>query len=124
MKNCGTHGVHNPHEDLLNQAAQSFNALHEDADKTLKEMEKQMDRDAAEIGVTIAGLFRMLTIAYLTIPPMEYHSDSICVVRGENGITVTVRKPDVDDDCDGFCENRNDCADLADDYEEDEDYEN
>ncbi len=79
---------------------------------TMEELEKAMDQDAKRIGLTIAELYRTVTMAMGSLPNMELHTKLISLSVTDCGITVHVGP-----DCRG-------CADDADDADDNDDNDN
>ncbi len=78
---------------------------------SVEELVKAMDEDAKHIGLTIADLYRTVTMAMASLPDMELHTELIRLSVTDHGITVHVGH-----DCRGCHE----CDDDYDDYDEDD----
>ncbi len=78
---------------------------------TEEELVKAMDQDAKRIGLTIAELYRMVTMAMGSLPNMGLNTELISLSVTDRGITVRVG-------CDSH--DYHEYADDADDYEEDD----
>ncbi len=84
---------------------------------TMEELEKAMDQDAKRIGLTIAELYRTVTMAMGSLPNMELHTKLISLSVTDCGITVRVGP-----DCRG-CDEHDATDDNADDNADNDDYE-
>ena len=60
---------------------------------SIEELVEAMDKDATRIGLTIAELYRTVTMAMASLPDMELHTETICLSVDDRGITVHVGNP-------------------------------
>ena len=91
----------------------------------LTELEKQIDEDASNIGLVIAGLFKTLTLAHRVLPSMDLTTDLFHINVDMASISVNVFNP--------ACLNCPDCSecdgedksffddDFDDDFDDEED---
>ena len=59
----------------------------------LTELEKQIDEDASNIGLVIAGLFKTLTLAHSVLPSMDLTTDLFHINVDMASISVNVFNP-------------------------------
>lgn len=97
-----------------------------DADKsadkqdTLKEIEAEMDKHAADIAITVSNIFKYMAMSAAMLPNMELDAGLFRLKVDDDGIFFEIRHPfrkrkerDVCEDCDG-------CTEEPDDYDDNE----
>jgi len=62
-------------------------------DMTQEELRAAIDENAADIGLTIAALYKTVTMAVCHLPNMELHTESICLSVNDDGISVHIGHP-------------------------------
>lgn len=60
---------------------------------TRAELEAAIDENAADIGLTIAAIYKTVTMAACHLPNMELHTESICLSVDDDGISVHIGRP-------------------------------
>lgn len=139
----GRHGEHQeqrrdqgrrPRKDTRKQEAQEkqheMHQMKRETEDILAQLEKQIDEDASNIGLVIAGLFKTLTLAHSVLPSMDLTTDLFHINVDMASISVNVFNPaclNCPDcsECNGEDESffDDDFDDGFDDYDEDDDEE-
>ena len=55
-----------------------------------EELDKQVDKDFACIGMVVADICKTLTTAMVSLPNMELHTRQLCVSVGDDGISASI----------------------------------
>lgn len=84
------------------------------AKNTMEQLDKQIDKDSARIGIVVGDIFKFLTVAMTQLPDMELHTDMIHIKVDDSGILARITHPDCRDCC-GF-------GDEPDDADDDNNY--
>lgn len=92
--------------------------------ETLKKIEAEMDKRAADIAITVSDMFKFMAMSAAMLPNMELDAGLFRLKVDDNGIFFEIshsfrkrKERDVCEDCDG-CDEEPD--DFGDDYDDDE----
>ena len=90
--------VHHEHQKntAAEQAKGAANQERKDAQNIRNLLGLMIDRDAAHIGLTIADIFKTLTVAAAALPNMDLDTDSMYLSVDEDGIIVSIQFPKAD----------------------------
>ena len=96
---------------------------------TLKKIEAEMDKRAADIALTVSDIFKFMAMSAAMLPNMELDTGLFRLKVDDDGIFFEIshsfrkRKErdvcDVSEDCDG-CDGCDGCGEEPDDYDDDE----
>ena len=69
-------------------------------DMTMAELGRAIDNDCRQIGLTVAGIYKALTMAAAKLPDMDLDTERISITVNEGGIYVFVPLGQSDEDKD------------------------